>query len=921
MPDWHQKEAADVAAEFSTPLDRGLSADEVGRRQAESGPNELAEAPSRSVGRILWQQFSGPLILLLVAAAILSFFLAEYIDGAAILAIVVLNAALGFHQDYRAERAMTSLRRLAAPNVRVRRGGAVLEVPSRELVPGDIVLLESGNRVPADGRIVTTAGLQVEEAVLTGESEAVEKAVAPIAQASVPLGDRRNMAFMGTVVRSGRGEALITETGMATELGKISGMLQAIPPEKTPLQRKLARLAIVLTVFALGCVGIVFAIGMVQGTELSTVFMTGLSLAVAVVPEGLPAVATVTLALGSMRLYRRHALIRELPAVETLGSITVICADKTGTITENVMTLDRIETLNDQLMVQHGDEGEPSLSRTADQAVESIDAHPDAALLLVCGALCNDAALHKESGAWSCVGDPTECALLTAAAAFGCDRPSLEALLPRVDEVPFDSERKRMSTLHEAADDRGALPPLASAALGAFSDNTSTPYILFAKGAVASILEHCSNSLRNGEIAALTDEARSEAVALHDAMAGAGRRVLAFAFRALDERPPSDRLEDFEDELTFIGLAGLHDPPRPEAADAVRQCVDAGIRPIMITGDHRLTAESIASEVGIESDGPAVTGEELEDASDEALQRMVESTSVYARVSPRHKLRIVEALKASGAVVCMTGDGANDAPALKQADIGVAMGITGTDVARDAAEMVLLDDNFATIVNAVQEGRRIYDNIRKFLRYTMTSNAGEVGVMLAAPLLGMPLPLLPLQILWVNLVTDGLPGLALSLEPVEKDAMRRPPHAPNAPILDKTMAWDILWIGALMSAVSLGAGYAYWRAGPTEVYDASWGTIVFTVLTLSQLGNALAIRSRRESFFTLGVFTNWPLLVTIVVTVGLQLAVVYTPPLQTVFKTQPLGVRDLSICLALSTIVFCGVEVSKWVGRRLRTGG
>lgn len=919
MSNWYQKDVAEVVSDQSSSIDTGLPDHEVERRQAELGPNELAEAPGRGAIRILWQQLSGPLTVLLVAAAIVSFFLNEYIDGVAILVIVVMNAALGFNQDYRAERAMASLTRLAAPHVRVRRGGAESEIPSRELVPGDVVLLETGNRVPADGRVVLAAGLEIEEAVLTGESEAVEKDPAPISRDNVPLGDRRNMTFMGTIVRAGRGEAVITETGMASELGKISGMLQAIPAEKTPLQHRLARLAIWLSVIALGCVSIVVAIGLVQGAKLTAVFMTGLSLAVAIVPEGLPAVATVTLALGSMRMFRHHALIRQLPAVETLGSITVICTDKTGTITENVMTLDRIEALHDRFTVR-GDSavGDATPAGGGQTASVSLEAHPDVALALVCGALCNDASLKDEDGKISGVGDPTECALLVAAARFDGEKPALESLFPRVDEVAFDSDRKRMTTLHQMPESVGAGPAIVSIALAYLQQDTPRSLVMFAKGAATSILDRSRYCVDQDGITELSEEKHNRAIELHDTMASQGRRVLALAYRLLDEQPAAGSLAEFEDGLTFIGFAGLHDPPRPEAADAVKRCVEAGIRPVMITGDHRLTAESIAAEVGIASDGSAVTSEMLEDASDREFAEIVQATSVYARVSPEHKLRIVDALEDAGAVVCMTGDGANDAPALKQADIGVAMGITGTDVARDAADMVLLDDNFATIVNAVEEGRRIYDNIKKFLRYTMTSNAGEVGVMLAAPLFGMPLPLLPLQILWVNLVTDGLPGLALALEPAEKDVMQRPPHPPRAPILDKTMAKDILWIGALMSAVTLGAGYAYWRMSPTDAYDPSWGTVVFTVLTLSQMGNALAIRSRRESLFTLGLFSNWPLLASVILTLGLQLAVVYAPPLQAIFKTEALGIRDLSVCLALSTIVFCGVETSKWIARRLR---
>ncbi len=917
MHEWHKIDVAKAVATLGSTIESGLDADDVARRQTESGPNELVQMPGRSIGRIFWQQMSGPMVMLLLAACAVSVLLAEYVDAVAILAIVILNAGLGFYQDLRAEKAMASLKSLAAPSVRVRRAGTVAEIPARDLVPGDIILLETGNRAPGDARVLESAGLEMEEALLTGESDSVLKDPATLSGDHVPLGDMRNMVFMGTVVRAGRGEAVVTETGMATQLGRISGMLQSIPAERTPLQRKLSTLAIWLSFVAIGCVGIVVVLGVLQGSSLADVFMTGLSLSVAIVPEGLPAVATVTLALGSMRMLRRKALIRQLPAVETLGSITVICADKTGTITENVMTLDEIRTLAGQGRLEHGHHRAGAATPSGVLSQESLTKQSDLSLLLLCGALCNDAALSEADGESSVVGDPTECALIVAAAHFGDAKKYLDTLFPRIAEAAFDSTRKRMTTVHQHSDGAVAHSVLAAGAAHFLDAEAAAQCYAFTKGAVVSVLEVCTSCIEGDTVKALSESDKERIVALHDTMAAEGRRVLALAFRSLSG-PKDGSPSDFECDMTFIGLAGLLDPPRPEASEAVSRCREAGIRPIMITGDHRLTAEHVGADVGITSTTPALTADVLEQASDEELKRLVQTTSIYARVSPEHKLRIVAALKNSGEVVCMTGDGANDAPALKEADIGVAMGMTGTDVARDAADMILLDDNFATIVNAVEEGRTIYDNIRKFLRYTMTSNAGEVGVMAIAPFLGMPLPLLPLQILWINLVTDGLPGLALALEPSEQNVMRRPPQPPNAPILDGAMAREILWIGALMSAVTVGAGYWYWRDTSSTEYDASWGTVVFTVLTLSQMGNALATRSNRESLFRLGLFSNWSLLLAVSLTLGLQLAVIYMPPLQVVFDTNALSARDLGICLALSTVVFFSVEFYKWLKRRFR---
>jgi Ca2+-transporting ATPase len=912
LAEWYRKETTELVSLLTADAEAGLSPAEAQRRLGEHGPNELVERGLKSPWRILWEQLTGLMVVILIVAAVVSGALGDWKDAIAILAIVVLNAVLGFSQEFRAEKAMAALKQLAVPTVRVRRNGHVVEISARELVPGDVVLLEAGALVPADGRLLESVNLRVDEAALTGESEPVEKHTRALERPDpsagsgqvLPVGDRLNMVYMGTVVTYGRGAAIITETGMNTELGRIAELIQTVEREPTPLQRRLDQLGRGLAVAALVIVAIVFVLGLLRGEDWQLMLLTAISMAVAAVPEGLPAVVTIALALGAQRMLKRQALIRKLPAVETLGSVTVICSDKTGTLTENRMTVTVLDVLGETQQVD-------TLLRkgipVADAELLPGERPPvrSLGLLAKAAALCNDASLEPTpEGGYRAVGDPTEGSLVVAAAELGLVKGELDQRWPRVSEVPFTSERKRMTTVHR---------------VGVSPEQTDAPwccgeFVAFAKGAVDSLLEISERVWTGDEDVPLTDEMRARIVAANDRLAGQGQRVLGVAFRPLDAQPEEADEAALEREMTFIGLVGMIDPPRPEVREAVATAKAAGIRPVMITGDHPLTARQIAWELDIAAESQPLTGRDLAQMSVDDLETVVDRVAVYARVSPEHKLKIVQALQDRGQIVAMTGDGINDAPALKKADIGVAMGITGTDVSKEAADMVLLDDNFATIVAAVKEGRTIYDNIRKFIKYTLTSNAGEIWVMLLAPLAGMPLPLLPLQILWINLVTDGLPGLALGVEPPERDTMRRPPHHPQENIFGRGLGRHVAWVGLLMGLVSLGMGYWMWRTG----WD-NWQTMLFTTLTLSQMGHALAVRSR-DSLFKVGLLSNRALLGAVLLTFALQMAVVYVPFLQNLFKTDALSLGELLLSLVLSTVVFWGVELEKWLMRWGREG-
>jgi len=861
---WHQLDPDAAIRALRSDAQAGLSRGEVGRRLAAIGPNAIVEAAPRTPIGIFFGQFTDFMIMILLAAAVVSGFIGEIEDTIAIIVIVALNAIIGAVQEYRAERAVSALRMMAAPEARVTREGVTQSCPATDLVPGDRVLLEAGNVVPADLRLLEAADLQVDESALTGESHTVEKDNTALPDAELPIGDRRNMTYKGTLVTRGRGVGIVAATGMATELGRIATLLQRERITKTPLQKRLARFGRHLSLAILAICLVIFVVGLLQGQPLLLMFLTAVSLAVAAIPEALPAVVTVSLALGARKLAQRHALVRRLPAVETLGSVTYICADKTGTLTQNRMTLETLFVAGQRVRFDKLDQQPEPLVQRLGQAL----------------ALNNDVSASETPG--NALGDPTELALFNAAHKAGFDKAIWSSRLPRVAELPFDAERKCMTTIHREADH----------------------YVAFTKGAPESVLAFCTHSVGATGTENLKPEPYRDAA---EAMAGEGYRVLAVGFREFTTLPTKPSATELESELILLGLVALIDPPREEAPDAVADCRSAGITPVMITGDHPGTARAIALRLGIaEADDQIVTGRELDQMSEHAFDERVSELRIYARVTPEQKIRIVTALQKQGEFVAMTGDGVNDAPALKRAGIGVAMGQKGTDVAREAADMVLLDDNFATIVAAVREGRRIFDNIRKFIKYTMTSNSGEIWTLLLAPFLGLPVPLLPIHILWINLVTDGLPGLALSVEPAERGLMQRSPRPPDESIFAHGMWQHMIWVGLMIGALSLaGQAWAY-HSG-----SAHWQTVVFTVLTLAQLFHVLAIRSERDSLLAIGLLSNLPLLGAVTLTVSLQLAVIYVPALNAIFKTQPLEFSELLLCVGLASLVLLAVEFEK----------
>jgi len=866
-PAWHTLSTDEALSALNVDARHGLSDASARAALVRHGENEIRTAVHRGPGRILLGQFSDFMIIVLIVAAVVSGVIGDPQDAAAIVVIVLLNAVIGAVQEYRAERAVAALRNLAAPEARVRREGVMRTIPAADVAPGDIVLIEAGGIVPADLRLLLCADLKLDESALTGESLAVGKTTLALTDSALTVADRRNMAFKGTLIAGGRGEGLVVATGMATELGRIAALLHKEEIPRTPLQRRLTRFGQRLALAVLFVCAIVFGAGLLRGEPVILMFLTAVTLAVAAIPEALPAVVTISLAFGARVMSRRQALIRRLPAVETLGSVTTICSDKTGTLTENRMRVDALFADGTRAA---------ALPDTAGAALPW-------SLLGRAMALNND--VHPKPG--GAAGDPTEVPLYAAARVAGYEKETLERELPRLDELPFDAQRKCMTTLHR---DREGIT-------------------VFVKGAPEEVLARCVSRLTAHGSAEL---GAAELLAAAEALAAEGYRVLAFATRSLPgaNEPPDPR--SVERELGFLGLVGLIDPPRAEAQAAVTLCRSAGITPVMITGDHPGTARAIALRVGIAQPTDSVlTGRELGQLPDEALQARLAHTRVFARVSPEQKIRIVQNLQARGEFVAMTGDGVNDAPALKRAEIGIAMGRKGTDVAREAADMVLLDDNFATIVAAVAEGRRIFDNIRKFVKYTMTSNAGEIWTLFLAPFLGLPLPLLPIHILWINLVTDGLPGLALTAEPAERDHMTRPPRPPGESLFAHGMWQHMIWVGVLIGGLSIGAQAWAWHTG-----NAHWQTMVFTVLTLAQLVHVLVIRSERESLFTLGLRSNLPLLGAVVLTVALQLAVIYVPALQSLFRTAPLDPAELLMCFALAGVVLVAVEAEKWLVRR-----
>jgi Ca2+-transporting ATPase len=906
MNDWYKLETTAVVQHVDTNAEQGLTAEEAVRRLDKYGPNEFVERGRRSAGRILWEQLTATMVVILIFAAVFSGLLGALKDTIAIATIIILYALLGFIQEYRAEQAMAALKKLAVPRVKVFRTGQLQEISARDLVPGDILQLETGNIVPADCRLLESVNLRIQEAALTGESEPVEKQTKALSGAELPLGDRSNMAYLGTLVTLGRARAIVVATGMQTELGKIADLIQQVGQEQTPLQRRLDQLGRTLAVVGVIIAGLIFVLGVLRGDDLTHMLLTSVSVAVAIVPEGLPAVVTITLALGAQRMLKRQALIRKLPAVETLGSVTIICSDKTGTLTENRMTVIVLDIAGHQVDLTEELKHDSATVKVENQSFSSSP-FP---LLLMGGSLCNDAQLVAEAdrSKFHALGDPTEGALVVAAAHLGFWKDELDGLFPRVVEEPFDSERKRMTTVHQVTD--AALTSQISSSAG-LSD---WPFLSFTKGSVDGLLDISSQVWVNGQAEPLTPEWRARVERANEGLAQKGMRVLGVAFRPLTDRPADGDSGSLERDVIFVGLFGMIDPPRKEVEEAVRICRRAGIRPVMITGDHPLTALQIARELGITETGQALTGQDLEKLSTGDLKGIVETVSVYARVSPEHKLKIVQALQDKGHIVSMTGDGVNDAPALKKADIGVAMGITGTDVAKEASDIVLLDDNFATIVAAVEEGRVIYDNVRKFVKFSVAGNVGKVLVMLLAPFLGKPIPLLPLQLLWLNILTDGLMGLGLGVEPTERNTMRRAPYAPNENIFSRGAGTHIAWVGVLIGALALGVGAWYFYTG-----RETWQTMIFTTLAFSQIWQALAARSTHESFFS-QPFANPLLLQMAGLVFLLQLAVIYIPFLQNFFQTVPLTAADFAISLSISALVFIGIEFEKWLTRSRRSG-
>ncbi len=864
-PVWHIRSVAQTLEALGSDPVSGLSRQEAQARREEFGDNRLVESRHRSLLSIFLGQFADFMILVLLGAALVSGVIGEPQDTIAILVIVLLNAIIGTVQEFRAERALAALRAMSAPEARVVREGEHHTLPTEELVPGDLVLLEAGDVVPADLRLVETVELQADESALTGESLVVDKDEGQLAEADLPLGSRSNLLFKSSLVTHGHGRGLVVATGMATEIGRIAEMLHTQKGVKTPLQDRLTRFGRYLALAVLAICAIVFVSGLLQGQPVLLMFLTAVSLAVAAIPEALPAVVTVSLAFGARKLSRHNALVRNLPAVETLGSVTYICTDKTGTLTLNHMTAE-------VFLVQGQRFDQPP----------SIKATPWRELLQAM-ALSNDVTERDGEPA----GDPTELALHAAARAAGVEKKELETSLPRRAELAFDSDRKRMATLHE----------------------TGEGVIVYVKGAPEAVLALCRDQLGDGGTAELDIKAVTRQV---EQLAEEGYRVLTLAQRSLSAVPDALQPEAIERDLTLLGVVGLIDPPRPEVPEAVAACRAAGITPVMITGDHPGTARAIALRLGFLQEGDEVmTGQALARLSEQEFDRHVSSIRVYARVSPEQKTRIVMALQKRGEFVAMTGDGVNDAPALKRAGIGVAMGQKGTDVAREAADMVLLDDNFTTIVQAVRAGRRIFDNIRKFIKDTMSSNSGEIWTLFLAPFLGLPVPLLPIHILWINLVTDGLPGLAFTAEPAEPGLMQRPPRPPQESIFAHGMWQHILWVGLFVGAISIAAQSWAWSHG--EEY---WQTVVFTVLTISQLFHSLAVRTERASLFRIGLFSNLPMLGAVLLMVALQLMVIYVPALNAIFHTQPLPLPVLLGCFALSSLVLVAVEIEKWLVRR-----
>ncbi len=892
---WHNLAVPEVLSSVNT-TGNGLSQEEAKRRLAEFGPNELVEKHKISPWAIFLEQFKDFLIIILLIATILSGILGEVADAIVIFIIVLFAAGLGFVQEYRAERAMEALKRMASPTATVIRNGEEFEIPSRELVPGDIVLLQTGDRISADARVIESVNLKSSEAQLTGESEPVDKTDVPLVE-EAGLGDRKNMVYMGTTVAYGRGTGVVTATGMATEFGKIAAMLQEVEEEETPLQVNLDQTGKGIAAAALTLTFVLGVVGIFRGHTIVEMFIWAVSLAVAAVPEALPAVVTISLAIGVQRMVKRHALVRKLPAVETLGCTTVICSDKTGTLTQDQMTVRQIYT-NDRLVEVTGVGYEPKGNFLyGNQPIEALkDVHVET--LLRIGNLCNDSHLHFESGEgrWQIKGDPTEGALVVAAAKAGMEHESERRRFLRISEIPFSSESKMMATVHRMDGDR---------------------QVAYSKGAPEIIIDLSRQIFRSGTASELTGNERSKLLGMAQSMAGQGLRVLGLAYK-----PVSGAGEAPDRELVFVGLVGMIDPPREEVKEAIKLCQKAGIRSVMITGDHKLTAVAIARELGLMKDGLALIGTDLDKLSERGFEEIIEKIDVYARVSPAHKLRVVEALTNKGHVVAMTGDGVNDAPALKKADIGIAMGITGTDVSKEAADMVLTDDNFASIVAAVEEGRGLYDNIKKYLMYLLSANLGEILLMAGAILFGNffgfggTLPLIAIQILWVNLATDGLPAIALAADPAAPDIMERRPRPRGETIFTRPVV-GLMVLGGIWIAVVTSFVFS-WALRDGKATTEAQG-LAFMTLILFEFFAAFSFRSDRLSLLKVGVFKNWWLVGAVLVSFLMTLPLLYVPFLQNVFHTYPLSGSDWGIIVAASLTIIPVLELGKLVIRRRKS--
>ena len=874
--EWHAVKTDEVLQCLNTSTD-GLTTSEAAHRLNEYGANAIPETRRRSPLVMLLRQFTDFMILILLAAAVISGVIGEPQDTIAILVIVLFNAVIGTVQEYRAERAVAALRQMAAPEAQVLRDNKAITLNATELVPGDVVLLAAGNMVPADLRLFDIEELETDESTLTGESHPITKQAEVLNEEKLTLADRINCAYKSSIITRGRGRGVVIATGLETEVGQIAGLLRDESGVKTPLQIRLARFGRYLALAVLAICALVFIAGLLQGQPIMLMFLTAVSLAVAAIPEALPAVVTISLAFGAHKLIKHNALVRNLPAVETLGSVTYICADKTGTLTQNRMSVEKIIIDNKE----YSNPMDSDIHHTWQEIGRAM-------------ALNNDVIDRDGEPA----GEPTELALFESAQRNGFNKNELEIAFPRIALLPFDSKRKEMTTLHQINNPSGQ----------------SGTYIAYIKGAPEMVIPQCHkmSSNKSGNSSSFNPE---QTLVKAEQLAAQGYRVLAIAKRTFIDRPQTITPEAIEQGLTFLGLIALIDPPRPEVNQAVADCLSAGITPVMITGDHPGTAQAIAQRLGITNDGAkAITGSELDSMSDTQFSHIVDTVRIYARVTPKQKIRIVKALQERGEYVAMTGDGVNDAPALKRAGIGIAMGKRGTDVAREAADMVLLDDNFSTIVHVVEAGRRIFDNIRKFIKYTMSSNAGEIWTLFLAPFLGLPIPLLPIHILWINLVTDGLPGLAFTFEPAESGIMKRPPHPPNEHIFARGMWQYILWVGLLIGGLSLAS--QAWALSRGVEY---WQTIVFTVLTVSQLFHSLAVRSESASLFSIGLFSNRAMLGSVLLTLLLQLTVIYLPIFNDIFHTQPLPLFDLLMCLLISSLVLIAVEIEKWWKRHKTT--